>query len=69
MKIKNIGSKERNFIPQQILAQIRKQLQQDFPFMNVNWLVRSKQEIKEGIQDGSIHFGLVNVLRINHLFK
>ncbi|MCW3172193.1 LysR family transcriptional regulator [Shewanella subflava] len=50
-----------SFIPQQILAQIRKQLLQDFPFMNVNWLVRSKQEIKEGIKDGSIHFGLVNV--------
>ena len=50
-----------SFIPQQVLAHIRKQLLQDFPFMNVNWLVRSKQEIKEGVQDGSIHFGLVNI--------
>ncbi|MCT7941930.1 MULTISPECIES: LysR family transcriptional regulator [Shewanella] len=50
-----------SFIPQDVLVQIRKQLMQDFPSMNVNWLVRTKPEIKQSIQDGSIHFGLVNV--------
>ena len=50
-----------SFIPQQVLTAIRKALMQDFPTMGVNLLVRSKAEIKKGIQDGSIHFGLVNV--------
>ena len=50
-----------SFIPQQVLTAIRKALMNDFPSMGVNLLVRSKAEIKQGIQDGSIHFGLVNV--------
>ncbi|GIU44121.1 LysR family transcriptional regulator [Shewanella colwelliana] len=50
-----------SFIPQQVLTAIRKTLINDFPSMGVNLLVRSKAEIKQGIQDGSIHFGLVNV--------
>ncbi|MGS0674188.1 LysR family transcriptional regulator [Shewanella sp. 0m-4] len=50
-----------SFIPQQVLTTIRKVLINDFPHMRVNLLVRSKAEIKQGIQDGTIHFGLVNV--------
>ena len=50
-----------SFIPQHVLTVIRRALIQDFPYMKVNLLVRSKPEIKKGIQDGSIHFGLVNV--------
>ncbi|TVP14609.1 LysR family transcriptional regulator [Shewanella sp. KCT] len=50
-----------SFIPQQVLTAIRKALAEDFPSMGVNLWVRSKADIKKGIQDGSIHFGLVNV--------
>ncbi|MCL1042626.1 LysR family transcriptional regulator [Shewanella marisflavi] len=50
-----------SFIPQHVLTVIRHALIEEFPYMRVNLLVRSKAEIKKGIQDGSIHFGLVNV--------
>ncbi|GIU12454.1 LysR family transcriptional regulator [Shewanella sp. c952] len=50
-----------SFIPQQLLTSIRSRLNSDFPSMRVNLLVRSKSEIKQGIQDGAIHFGMVNI--------
>ncbi|MFV7770075.1 LysR family transcriptional regulator [Shewanella marisflavi] len=50
-----------SFIPQHVLTAIRHALIEEFPHMRVNLLVRSKADIKKGIQDGSIHFGLVNV--------
>ena len=50
-----------SFIPQHVLTAIRHALVEEFPHMRVNLLVRSKADIKKGIQDGSIHFGLVNV--------
>ncbi|MEZ9198747.1 LysR family transcriptional regulator [Shewanella sp. 10N.286.54.B9] len=50
-----------SFIPQQLLTVIRRKLISDFPSMRVNLLVRSKAEIKQGIQEGTIHFGMVNI--------
>ncbi|WP_076536218.1 LysR family transcriptional regulator [Shewanella sp. UCD-KL21] len=50
-----------SFIPQQVISEIRKQLLLDCPSIRVNFLVRTKNDIKVGIQDGSIHFGIVNV--------
>ena len=50
-----------SFIPQQVISEIRKQLLIDSPSLKVNFLVRTKNDIKVGIQDGSIHFGIVNV--------
>lgn len=48
-------------IPHGILSGIRVQLAKDFPNMRVNFLVKTKQEVEEGINNGDIHFGLVNI--------
>ncbi|CAK1851858.1 DNA-binding transcriptional LysR family regulator [Vibrio crassostreae] len=48
-------------IPHQILVDIRKKLRRDFPMMRVNFLVRNKKDIKQGLESGEYHFGLVNV--------
>lgn len=50
-----------SFMPPAALYMIRRQLALDFPTMSVELLVRDRAEIKQGIVDGSIHFGLVNV--------
>ncbi|MCL1142829.1 LysR family transcriptional regulator [Shewanella gaetbuli] len=50
-----------SFIPHQVLGAIRTRLKQEFPNMRVNCFIRTKSQIKTGIQDGSIHFGIVNV--------
>lgn len=50
-----------SFLPNKVLTDIRVNLAKSFPSMRVNFLVRTKPEIKKGIQDGSIHFGMVNV--------
>ncbi|MEH0759398.1 LysR family transcriptional regulator [Vibrio sp. 16] len=50
-----------SFVPHQALFLIRQQLAQDFPTMRVEFLVRDRDEIKQGIVDGTIHFGLVNI--------
>ena len=50
-----------SFMPPEALYMIRKQLVQDFPTMSVELLVRDRSQIKQGIVEGSIHFGLVNV--------
>lgn len=50
-------------VPHAALAAIREQLAQDFPNMRVNFLVKTKEQIEEGIHNGDIHFGLVNVDR------
>ncbi|PMH27717.1 LysR family transcriptional regulator [Vibrio lentus] len=49
-----------SFMPQLILVDIRMQLQKDFPGCRVNMLVMNKKEIKQGIEDGTLHFGFVN---------
>ncbi|MCH4293003.1 LysR family transcriptional regulator [Shewanella sp. 3B26] len=50
-----------SFIPSHALSLIRKQLAQDFPAMQVEFVVRDREAIKQGIIDGSIHFGVVNI--------
>ncbi|GLS90785.1 LysR family transcriptional regulator [Psychromonas marina] len=50
-----------SMVPHQILAAIRIQLAKDFPMMRVNFVERGKAEIKEGLQNGDFHFGLVNI--------
>lgn len=49
-----------SFLPQIVLADIRMQLQRDFPGTRVNLFVMTKKKIKEGIEDGTLHFGFVN---------
>ena len=49
-----------SFIPHQMLNNIRSQLAEDFPTMRVNLLVRDKEDIRQGIEQGEYHFGLVN---------
>ncbi|WP_285164513.1 LysR family transcriptional regulator [Shewanella goraebulensis] len=50
-----------SFIPHTALSLIRAQLTSDFPNMRVRLLVRTQQEIRAGIEDESIHFGIVNI--------
>jgi DNA-binding transcriptional LysR family regulator len=50
-----------SILPHRVLADIRIKLAQDFPTMQVNFLVRNKSDIKKGIQNGDYHFGLVNI--------
>lgn len=52
-----------SILPHNILAHIRQGLHTQFPLMKVNFFVRSKTEIEDGIKDGTIHFGLVNVYK------
>ncbi|CDT73240.1 putative transcriptional regulator, LysR family protein [Vibrio coralliirubri] len=59
--LENITIAYSSVIPQRVLVDIRKQLKRDFPMMRVNFLVRNKKAIKQGIKDGEYHFGLVNV--------
>ncbi|MGF1752776.1 LysR family transcriptional regulator [Vibrio makurazakiensis] len=47
--------------PHQLLSSIRAQLAKDFPNMKVNFLVRTKDQIEEGVSTGDIHFGLVMI--------
>ncbi|WP_028774302.1 LysR family transcriptional regulator [Shewanella waksmanii] len=50
-----------SFLPHTLLSHIRKSLTAAYPSMRVNFIVRTQPEIKQGIQDSSIHFGIVNV--------
>ncbi|CAH1583479.1 LysR family transcriptional regulator [Vibrio jasicida] len=47
-------------IPHGALSAIRAQLAEDFPHMRVNFLVKTKAQIEQGLNSGDIHFGLVN---------
>lgn len=58
-----------SLIPHGALSHIRKQLATDFPTLRVNYLVRNQQEIEEGIANGQIHFGLVNVDRSQGVYN
>lgn len=49
-----------SFVPHKVLSDLRTQLAQDFPLMRVNFLVRGKAEIIKGMEEGNIHFGIVN---------
>jgi len=59
--LENITIAYPSYFPHRLLSQIRIQLANDFPMMRVNFLVRTKAEIKQGIMDDIYHFGLVNI--------
>ncbi|MCR9686140.1 LysR family transcriptional regulator [Vibrio antiquarius] len=48
-------------IPHRLLVLLRVQLAADFPMMRVNFFVRNRNEIKEGLATGEYQFGIVNV--------
>lgn len=50
-----------SFFPQLAIADIRMQLAKDFPDLKVNLFVRNQQQIKQQLESGQLHFGLVNV--------
>jgi len=50
-----------SFIPNDIIVRIRMVLEQQFPSLKVNFIIRNQQQVKQGIEAGDIHFGLVNV--------
>ncbi|WP_221075426.1 LysR family transcriptional regulator [Agarivorans aestuarii] len=50
-----------SFIPQIAIADVRMQLARDFPNLRVNLFVCGKDKLKQGIEDGYFHFGLVNI--------
>ncbi|MCL1065784.1 LysR family transcriptional regulator [Shewanella olleyana] len=54
-----------SFIPHGALSLIREHLNEDFPNMRITFLVRTQQEIRSGIEDESIHFGIVNISNSN----
>lgn len=58
--LENITIAYPSFVPHRVLTDIRIQLAKDFPLMKVNFLVRGKAEIKQGMESGDIHFGIVN---------
>ncbi|WP_394131728.1 LysR family transcriptional regulator [Shewanella maritima] len=47
-------------VPHGILSDIRQQLSQDFPNLRVNFVVKTKEQIEDGLESGEIQFGLVN---------
>jgi DNA-binding transcriptional LysR family regulator len=52
-----------SFLPHLAIALIREQLIDDFPALRVNLLVRTQEQIREGLADESIQFGIVNVTK------
>ncbi|MCS0310314.1 LysR family transcriptional regulator [Vibrio diabolicus] len=48
-------------IPHRLLVLLRVQLAADFSMMRVNFFVRNRNEIKEGLATGEYQFGIVNV--------
>ncbi|PMG73503.1 LysR family transcriptional regulator [Shewanella sp. 10N.286.51.B7] len=50
-----------SFMSPGLLTDIRLKLLEEFPNMKVHYVVRTKPEIKKGIEDGSIHLAIVNV--------
>ena len=50
-----------SFIPQIAITDIRMQLAKDFPNLRVNLFVCGQEKIKQGIESGELHFGIVNV--------
>lgn len=50
-----------SFLPHLALSIIREQLLEDYPNMRVNFLVRTQAEIRDGLSNEELHFGIVNV--------
>ncbi|PKF61571.1 LysR family transcriptional regulator [Psychromonas sp. psych-6C06] len=58
--MENITIAYPSFVPHGVLANMRIQLAKEFPLMRVNFIVCNQQELKIGINDGTIDFALVN---------
>ncbi len=50
-----------SFIPTRAITVVRSRLQELHPNMKVNCIIRNRREIQTGIQNDTIHFGLVNI--------
>lgn len=50
-----------SFMPNDVIVRIRLALEKHFPSLKVNFIIRNQHQIKQGIDDDEIHFGLVNV--------
>ncbi|MGR5092646.1 LysR family transcriptional regulator [Vibrio maritimus] len=50
-----------SFLPTRAIALVRKKLLELHPNMKVNFIIRNRETIREGIQNDEIHFGLVNI--------
>ena len=50
-----------SFIPNNVLVAVRDALSEQFPLLKVNFLIRAREEIREGIENGEFHIGFVNV--------
>ncbi|WP_191116348.1 LysR family transcriptional regulator [Vibrio alginolyticus] len=59
--LENVSIAYSSAIPHRFLVLLRIQLAADFPMMRVNFLVRNRNEIKGGLQNGDYQFGIVNV--------
>ncbi|MDR9826875.1 LysR family transcriptional regulator [Vibrio sp. FNV 38] len=53
-----------SYFPDRLLSDIRIQLAKDFPHLSVNLVVRSKEEVRAGMESGEFHFGFVNALNL-----
>ncbi|EHV9720149.1 TPA: LysR family transcriptional regulator [Vibrio parahaemolyticus] len=58
--LENVSIAYSSVIPHRLLVLLRKQLVVDFPMMRVNFLVRNRNDIKEGLERGEYHFGIIN---------
>ncbi|MGZ9899979.1 LysR family transcriptional regulator [Shewanella gaetbuli] len=54
-----------SFLPHLALSIIREQLLEDYPNMRVNFLVRTQEEIREGLKNEQLQFGIVNINSAN----
>ena len=54
-----------SFIPNNVLVVVRDTLAENFPLLKVNFFIREREEIREGIEKGLFHIGLVNVYTRN----
>ncbi|MDN2483603.1 substrate-binding domain-containing protein [Vibrio agarivorans] len=49
-----------SYFPHRLLSDIRLQLAEDFPNLRVNLVVRSRDDIRAGMESGEFQFGFVN---------
>ncbi|WP_234495948.1 LysR family transcriptional regulator [Vibrio maritimus] len=50
-----------SFLPPRAISHVRRKLLELHPNMKVNFIIRNRREILEGIKEDSIQFGLVNI--------
>ncbi|MGR5065165.1 LysR family transcriptional regulator [Photobacterium sp. DNB22_13_2] len=50
-----------SFVPNNVLVAVRDALAEEYPLLKVNFFIRAREEIREGIENGSFHIGFVNV--------